>query len=190
MPRPHASAIVEDAWHRWLERTLRRRHWRNRVIGHTGYGSTDFLRVFARVLLAQVGVDRIEIAQTRVSEGERLAARRVTAWARKEGVADRIEIMGYCDGDLSVRWLRGVGGKVMNLLTKGSEKHCREQLRQTPEQHRKRVTETIAAAHKARIAVNVYLEDWSNGVRDSFDYVFAMVQMLRELPVERMVWSS
>jgi len=98
----------------------------------------------ARLLLSQVQVDRIEIAQTRVSEGERLAARRVAAWARKEGLADRVEIMGYCDGDLSVRWLKGVGGKVMNLLTKGSEKHCRAQLRQTPEQHRKRVAETIA----------------------------------------------
>ncbi len=139
----------------------------------------------AKVLLSDVGVDRIEIAQTRVSEGERLAARRVAEWARKEGVAERIEIMGYCDGDLSVKWIKAVGGRVMNLLTKGSEKHCREQLRQSPEQHRKRVTETILAAHRARIAVNVYLEDWSNGVRDSFDYVFAMVQALREVPVER-----
>jgi D-citramalate synthase len=139
----------------------------------------------ARVLLAQVRVDRIEIAQTRVSEGERQAARRVCAWARKEGLSDRVEIMGYCDGELSVEWLRGVGGRVMNLLAKGSEKHCRAQLRQTPEQHRKRVAETIVAAEEARIAVNVYLEDWSNGVRDSFDYVFAMVQALRDLPVER-----
>ena len=72
-----------------------------------------------------------------------MAARRVAAWARKEGVSDRVEIMGYCDGDLSVDWIKGVGGRVMNLLTKGSEKHCREQLRQTPEQHRKRVLETI-----------------------------------------------
>ncbi len=56
--------------------------------------------------------------------------------------------MGYCDGELSVQWIKGVGGRVMNLLTKGSEKHCREQLRQTPEQHRKRVQETILAAHK------------------------------------------
>ncbi|MEI2731825.1 MAG: phosphatase domain-containing protein [Dermatophilaceae bacterium] len=51
MTRPHASAIVEDAWHRQLERGLRRRHWRNRVISYTGYGSTEHLRVFARVLL-------------------------------------------------------------------------------------------------------------------------------------------
>jgi D-citramalate synthase len=148
------------------------------------YTPTEKLQL-ARLLLTEVKVDRIEIAQTRVSEGERQAARRVAAWARRERLSDRVEIMGYCDADLSVRWIKDVGGKVMNLLTKGSEKHCREQLRQSPEQHRKRVAETIAAAHKARVAVNVYLEDWSNGVRDSFDYVFAMVQMLRTLPIER-----
>ena len=139
----------------------------------------------ARMLLTEVRVDRIEIAQTRVSEGERQAARRIAGWARREGLAERVEIMGYCDGDLSVRWIKGVGGRVMNLLTKGSERHCRQQLRQTPEQHRAQVVATIGHAHKARVKVNVYLEDWSSGVRDSFDYVFAMVQALRALPVER-----
>ena len=53
MSRPHAAAIVEDAWHRQVERVLRRRHWRNRVIGHVGYGSADFVRVFARVVLSR-----------------------------------------------------------------------------------------------------------------------------------------
>ena len=33
--------------------------------------------------------------------------------------------------------------------------------------------------------VNAYLEDWSNGVRDSFDYVFAMVTLLRDLGTRR-----
>lgn len=139
----------------------------------------------ARMLLSEVRVDRIEIAQTRVSEGERLAARRIANWAKREGLSERVEIMGYCDGELSVRWIKGVGGRVMNLLTKGSERHCREQLRQTPEQHRENVAATIRHAHKARVKVNVYLEDWSSGVRESFDYVFATVQALRSLPVER-----
>src|SRR5262245_35498981 len=139
----------------------------------------------ARMLLSEVRVDRIEIASTRVSEGERLAARRVLGWARRAGLAERIEILGYCDGEASVAWLRGVGGRVMNLLAKGSERHCRGQLGQSPEQHRRRVTDSIARARKARVRVNVYLEDWSNGVRESPDYVFAMVKLLRELPVER-----
>jgi len=53
MSRPHAAALVEDAWHRQIDRGLRRRGWGNRIIGHTGYGSTDFVRVFARVLLGR-----------------------------------------------------------------------------------------------------------------------------------------
>jgi D-citramalate synthase len=140
----------------------------------------------ARVLLTEVGIDRLEIAQTRVSEGEEQAARRICAWARREGLSDRIEIMGYVDGDLSVKWIRNVGGRVMNLLTKGSEKHCRGQLRLTPDQHRRRVAETVERAHAARVRVNVYLEDWSNGVRESFDYVFSLVELLRGLGVARL----
>ena len=53
MSRPHAAALVEDAWHRQLERGLRRRGWQNRIIGHVGYGSPSFMRVFARVLLGR-----------------------------------------------------------------------------------------------------------------------------------------
>ncbi len=84
----------------------------------------------ARVLLKEVGVDRIEIAQTRVSEGEREAARRIAAWAKRVRMLPRIEILGYCDGHLSVDWISEIGGRVLNLLVKGSERHCRQQLRQ------------------------------------------------------------
>ncbi len=139
----------------------------------------------ARLLLREIEVDRIEIASTRVSEGERAAARLVTQWARRDRVIQRVEILGYCDGSASVDWITAVGGKVLNLLAKGSERHCRAQLRQSPEEHRKRVEETVRFARRKRLVVNVYLEDWSNGVRDSFDYVFAMVQLLRELRVAR-----
>jgi len=139
----------------------------------------------ARLLLVDVEVDRIEIASTRVSEGEREAASLVTAWARRARVLQRVEMLGYVDGHASVDWIAGVGGKVLNLLTKGSERHCRGQLRKTPEEHRKAVEETIRYARRKRMTVNVYLEDWSNGVRESFDYVFSMVQLLRELRVAR-----
>lgn len=139
----------------------------------------------ARLLLLDVEVDRIEIASTRVSDGEREAAQMITAWARGARVIQRVEMLGYCDGKLSVDWIASAGGKVMNLLTKGSEKHCRSQLGLSPEEHRARIEETIRYARRKRLAVNVYLEDWSNGVRESFDYVFAMVQLLRELRVAR-----
>lgn len=139
----------------------------------------------ARMLLVDVEVDRIEIASTRVSSGELESAQRITKWARKARLIQRVEMLGYCDGKKSVDWICGAGGKVMNLLTKGSERHCVEQLGLTPEEHRERISETIRYARKKRLTVNVFLEDWSSGVRDSFDYVFAMVQELRELRVAR-----
>lgn len=35
------------------------------------------------------------------------------------------------------------------------------------------------------IAVNVYLEDWSNGIKNSPEYVFQAVDSLRDLPIQR-----
>ena len=93
----------------------------------------------ARLLLMDLEVDRIEIASTRVSAGEAEAATRITTWARKARVLQRVEMLGYSDGDASVDWITRAGGKVLNLLTKGSEKHCVRQLGMTPEQHRARV---------------------------------------------------
>lgn len=139
----------------------------------------------ARMLLEEVRVDRIEIASTRVSEGEREAARRIAAWARREKFLPRVEILGFCDGRTSVAWIAAVGGAVLNLLAKGSERHCRGQLGMTPEAHRERITETVRAARRKKLLVNVYLEDWSNGVRESFDYVFAMMRTLATLEIER-----
>jgi D-citramalate synthase len=139
----------------------------------------------ARLLLLDVGVDRIEVASSRVSEGERESARLITDWARKKRMLSRVEILGYCDGRTSVDWIVATGGKVINLLVKGSEHHCRTQLGKSPEQHRDAVAATVRAARRRRIKANAYLEDWSNGVRDRFDYVFAMMEQLRELEVER-----
>jgi D-citramalate synthase len=139
----------------------------------------------ARMLLAEVGVDRIEIAGTRVSEGEREGARKVARWAARAGFEGRIEVLGYCDGAASAEWTAEVGVRTMNLLAKGSERHCLGQLRMSPEKHRAKVEETIRQCRKRRIRVNVYLEDWSSGVRDGADYVFTMVKHLSALPVER-----
>jgi D-citramalate synthase len=139
----------------------------------------------ARLLLREVNVDRIEIANAGVSEGETEAVRRITAWARKARLSPRIEILAYVDGRKSVDWIVANGGAVMNLLTKGSRNHCEKQLRLTPERHFKDVAETIRYARKRKLIANVYLEDWSSGVRDSFDYVFSSVENLRGLGVKR-----
>ena len=100
-------------------------------------------RQLARLLLCDLEVDRIEIASTRVSEGERTAAMKVTEWARKAGMLKRVEMLGYTDGKLSVDWITGAGGRVLNLLTKGSERHCRTQLGKSPEEHRAAIEETV-----------------------------------------------
>jgi len=139
----------------------------------------------ARMLLVDLEIDRIEIASTRVSDGEFEAAQSIAKWARKSRLIQRVEILGYSDGKKSVDWICEVGGKVLNLLTKGSERHCTQQLGMAPEEHRERIAQTIRYARRKRLTVNVYLEDWSSGVRDSFDYVFAMLELLRELRVAR-----
>lgn len=139
----------------------------------------------ARLLLDSVRVDRIEIAQVFVSEGEVEAVKRISAWARKNGCAERSEILGLVDGRRSVDWIVAHGGGAVNLLTKGSRRHCEGQLRKTPELHFKEIAETIGYARSRKLVVNVYLEDWSQGVRDSFDYVFGHVQNLTGLGVRR-----
>jgi phosphatidate phosphatase APP1 len=53
MSRPHAAAIVEDAWHRQVDALLRRRGWQTRIVAYTGYGSEEFVRVLGRVLLTR-----------------------------------------------------------------------------------------------------------------------------------------
>jgi len=72
---------------------------------------------------------------------------------------------------------------VLNLLTKGSEKHCREQLRISHEEHLRRTKETVDYAKSKGLAVNVYLEDWSNGYIDSPEYVYAHTKALSDMGI-------
>lgn len=137
----------------------------------------------ARALLQSLKVDRIEVASANVSAGEQEAVRHITAWAAENGLQERIEVLGFVDNKRSVDWITAAGGHVINLLTKGSEKHCREQLRKTLEQHVADIERTVAYAQAQGLKVNMYLEDWSNGYRDSRDYVFGLVEATRHLPI-------
>jgi len=137
----------------------------------------------AKALLQFLRVDRIEVASARVSEGEKEAVTHINQWAQQEGFADRVEVLGFVDHTRSVDWIRYTGGKVINLLAKGSEKHCREQLGKTLEQHSTEVLQTIAYAHEQGLRVNVYLEDWSNGYKDSPDYVYGLMNRLKDSTV-------
>lgn len=134
----------------------------------------------AKALLELLRVDRIEVASARVSEGEQAAVARIIAWAREKGLDGRVEVLGFVDQGRSADWIRHAGGKVINLLAKGSEKHCRTQLGKTPERHAADVLDEVALAQSRGLAVNLYLEDWSNGYADNAGYVYALTERLAE----------
>ena len=74
---------------------------------------------------------------------------------------------------------------MINLLTKGSLKHCTYQLKKTPEEHVSDIKKVIDKATEMGISVNIYLEDWSNGMRESEEYVNYMIDNLRYTSIVR-----
>jgi D-citramalate synthase len=141
----------------------------------------------AKLLLEELQVDRIEIASARVSEGEFQAVKNITEWAKKHGYLNRVEMLTFVDGGQSIDWMKRAGAKVQNLLTKGSLNHLTHQLKKTPEQHFAEIKETIELAQKEGITTNVYLEDWSNGMRNSPEYVFQYLAFLATKPIARIL---
>lgn len=139
----------------------------------------------AKVLLKDVKVDRIEIASARVSEGEFKGTKRVMDWAAENGLLDKVEVLGFVDDKISLQWIEDTGGKVINLLCKGSLKHVTEQLRKTPEEHVKDIKNVLANAKQMGIRANIYLEDWSNGMRSSKEYVHFMISELKDQNIDR-----
>lgn len=137
----------------------------------------------ARALLQSLRVDRIEVASACVSDGEKQAVSQITQWAGDNGFLDRVEVLGFVDRKRSVDWIHSAGGRVINLLAKGSEKHCREQLGKTLEQHVVDIEATVAYAQEKGLRANMYLEDWSNGYADSRDYVFGLVEATAHLGI-------
>jgi len=141
----------------------------------------------ASLLLKDVRVDRIEVASARVSTGEFEALRRITDWARQNNFHHKVEVLGFVDGDISLNWINDAGGKVINLLCKGSLRHLEKQLRKTPEQHISDIRAIVDKADRMNMDVNIYLEDWSNGMLNSEDYVFFMVDALKAEKIARIM---
>ncbi len=141
--------------------------------------------MIARMLLRDVNVDRIEVASARVSEGEKDAVTMICNYARNMGMLDRVEVLGFVDGHLSIDWIRHCGGKVINLLAKGSLKHCVHQLHKSPEEHIQDIRNVLSYAKEQNMKVNLYLEDWSSGMRDSPEYVFQMMDALKDTDIRR-----
>ena len=141
--------------------------------------------MIARLLLEDLKVDRIEVASARVSDGEFNAVKMICDWAARRGLLHKVEVLGFVDGRVSVDWIHDAGGKVINLLTKGSEKHCRFQLKKTLEEHIEDIRPVVEYAHEKGLDVNVYLEDWSNGMKDSPEYVFGLMDGLADCHIRR-----
>ena len=141
----------------------------------------------AQLLLEELKVDRIEIASARVSEGEFLAVKKITEWASKNGFIDAVEVLTFVDDGVSLEWMKRAGAKVQNLLTKGSLNHLTHQLKKTAKQHFKEIEKVVSIAKKEGFETNVYLEDWSNGMRNSKEYVFEFLEFLATQPIKRIM---
>ena len=141
--------------------------------------------MIARLLLEELKVDRIEVASARVSEGEFDAVKMICDWAARRNLLHKVEVLGFVDGHNSLDWIHSTGCRVINLLCKGSLKHCTYQLKKTPEEHIEDIKAVIDYANELDIAVNVYLEDWSNGMKDSPEYVFQMMDALKDTSIKR-----
>ncbi len=148
------------------------------------FSKSEKLSIF-RLLVEELHVPRIEVASARVSDGEFDTVKRICDWARANGHLEKVEVLGFIDGGLSAEWTVETGATVINLLAKGSERHCRQQLGRTPDEHIADIKAEIAIAVKKGLKVNLYLEDWSNGISQSPDYVFKLMDALQHEQVER-----
>ena len=141
----------------------------------------------AKLLLQELNIDRIEIASARVSKGELEAVKEITSWGASNDYLDRIEVLTFVDNGASIEWMKKTGAKIQNLLTKGSLNHLEHQLKQKPIEHFKNISKNVHQAEKEDFTTNVYLEDWSNGMSNSKEYVFQYLDFLTQLPVSRIL---
>lgn len=155
---------------------------------NVAFSPTEKLHI-ARILLEKVNVNRIEVASARVSQGEHEGVTRILEWAhaQKNDYQNRVEVLGFVDGNKSIDWIKSAGGNVINLLTKGSLNHLQNQLRKSAQEHFRDIEKVRNYALKKNIIFNVYLEDWSNGYKDSRDYVYEMLDFLTQLDTARVM---
>ena len=141
--------------------------------------------MIARMLLDDLNVDRMEVASAKVSEGEKDAVKMIVNYAENAGILQKVEVLGFVDGHQSVDWIADCGARVINLLAKGSLKHCTTQLAKSPEEHLDDIMRSIEYADSKGFDVNIYLEDWSSGMSDSPEYIYTMMDRLVRTPIRR-----
>ena len=141
----------------------------------------------AKLLLNELKVDRIEVASARVSEGEFEAVKSIVKWATQNKLSNKVEVLTFLDNGQSLQWLLQSKVKVQNILSKGSLNHLKHQLKQTPSQHFQKVKQSIESANDHGIISNVYLEDWSNGMKHSRQYVLDYIEFLATQKTKRIL---
>lgn len=143
----------------------------------------------ATFLLTSLGVDRIEVASARTPQGELKWVETIVEWARLNGKLECVEILGFVDGRHSADWIAGAGGKVMNLLVKGSLGYCTS-IGKTAYEHICEFVETIEYAKSLGLRVNMYLEGWSEGVQYSWDYLKSVLSGIPRGKVDRVMLAD
>jgi D-citramalate synthase len=151
--------------------------------------TADEKLIIAEAMLKS-GIDAIEVGSALISEGEAVAVRSITNWAHSHGFDGRVEVLGFVDGTRSVDWIVRNGCRVLNLLIKGSEHHCRVQLKKSLPEHLADIERTVSYATSQGLTVNVYLEDWSQGMRDSQPYVMALTTGISKLPLKHVMLAD
>lgn len=143
--------------------------------------------IIVRKLLEEGGVSRCEVCSAKSSPIEQKGLSAIMEWAVGKGFENQIEALSFTDYDKSVDWLKIAGCKRINLLTKGSEKHCTMQLKKSLKEHLADVKKTVDYARENGFSANVYLEDWSNGIVNSPDYVWEMLEAYSNFGFERIL---
>ena len=141
--------------------------------------------MIARMLISEINVDRVEVASARVSEGEKNAVKMICRYAENVGMLKKVEVLGFVDGQQSIDWISDCGCQNINLLAKGSLRHCQQQLHKTPQEHIDDILRSLDYADSRQMGVNLYLEDWSSGMTDSPDYIYHLMDRLVETNILR-----
>ena len=150
------------------------------------FSATEKLTI-SKLLISELSVDRIEIASARVSDGEFNSVKKICNWARENENLEKIEVLTFLDDGLSLDWINKSGCKVQNLLTKGSLNHLKNQLNQKPYEHFEKIEKILDKADKNKILTNIYLEDWSNGMKKSKEYILSLLDFLSKTSVKRVM---
>ena len=140
-----------------------------------------------KLLINELNIDRIEVASARVSSGEFDAVKSIMKWSKKNNLIERVEVLTFIDNGISIDWLKKCGGKVQNILAKGSVNHLKYQLRKSKNDHFNDVQKIIELADKNEISSNIYLEDWSNGMKSSPDYIYEFISMISKTSIKRIM---